>query len=225
MERLNPEAEPGARFKYSDVNFILLGKVVETVSGQTLDVFTQKRIFEPLGMKDSGFRPNDDLKKRCAPTEKRDGKWMVGEVHDPRAWALGGVAGHAGLFSTADDLAIFARMLLHQGKHGGQPFLKAETVRELTAPRKVASTKSPAYRTLGWDMLTSYSSNRGERFTPGVSFGHTGFTGTSIWIDPPSQTVVILLTNRVHPDGKGNVAKLRGKVATLAAESLGIAAP
>jgi len=217
---LNPIASPGSKFTYSDVGFILLGKIVENVSGMPLDQFTKKRIFSPLGMKETGFLPEGELKKRCAPTQEREGRWMIGEVHDPRAYQLGGVAGHAGLFSTADDLAILARMFLNQGKHDGKPFLRPETVKLMTAPRKVPGAKEPGLRTYGWDMATGFSSNRGDVFTKGVSFGHTGFTGTSIWIDPPTRSAVIFLSNRVHPDGKGNVTKLRSQVATIAGNAL-----
>jgi CubicO group peptidase (beta-lactamase class C family) len=141
-------------------------------------------------------------------------------VHDPRAYLLGGVAGHAGLFSTADDLAIVARMLLNEGKHGGKAFLQPETLKLMTAPRKVPVKNDSGLRTYGWDMATGYSSNRGDGFTKGVSYGHTGFTGTSIWIDPPTRTAVIFLSNRVHPDGKGNVTKIRSQVATIAAKAV-----
>lgn len=217
---LNPITTPGSKFTYSDVSYILLGKVAENASGMTLDEFTKKRIYGPLGMKDTGFRPQGDLKKRCAPTQEREGRWMLGEVHDPRAYHLGGVAGHAGLFSTADDLAILARMLLDRGKHQGKAFLKSETVELMIAPRKVPGTKGLGLRTYGWDMDTSFSANRGDVFQKGVSYGHTGFTGTSIWLDPQSRTAVIFLSNRVHPDGKGNVTKLRGLVATIAGKAL-----
>jgi CubicO group peptidase (beta-lactamase class C family) len=217
---LKPVSPPGSKFTYSDVGFILLGKIAETAGERPLDELAQKRIFGPLGMKDTGYRPSAELKNRCAPTQQRGGAWMIGEVHDPRAFELGGVAGHAGLFSTADDLAIFAKMLLNEGKHDGKAIMKAETVKLMTAPRKVPGAKEPGLRTYGWDMATSYSANRGDVFTRGVSFGHTGFTGTSIWLDPPSQTAVIFLSNRVHPDGKGNVTKLRGQVATIAGQAL-----
>jgi CubicO group peptidase (beta-lactamase class C family) len=220
LYKLNPVSPPGSKFTYSDVGFILLGKIAEKVGGMPLDEQAKKRIFEPLSMKDTGYRPQGDLLKRCAPTHQREGRWMLGEVHDPRAYQLGGVAGHAGLFSTADDLAIFARMLLNQGKHEGKAFMQAETVELMTAPRKVPGTKEPGLRTYGWDMATAYSSNRGEVFPKGVSYGHTGFTGTSIWLDPRSRTAVIFLSNRVHPDGKGTVTKIRGQVATLAGRVL-----
>src|SRR5262249_30824442 len=152
---------PGSKFTYSDVSFILLGKIAEKVSGMTLDEFTKKRIYDPLGMKETGFRPEGDLKKRSAPTQEREGRWMVGEVHDPRSYLLGGVAGHAGLFSTADDHAIFARMMLNDGKHDGKAFLHPETLKLMTAPRKVPVKNDSGLRTYGWDMATIYSSNRG----------------------------------------------------------------
>jgi CubicO group peptidase (beta-lactamase class C family) len=217
---LNPERPPGSRFTYSDVNYMLLGAVIEKVSGQPLDEFARRRIFEPLGMKETGFRPTGELARRAAPTEQRDGRWLTGTVHDPRAAALGGVAGHAGLFSTAGDLAIFARMLLADGKHEGRVFLRPETLRQYTSPHEVPTGKGTGLRTCGWDMQTAYSANRGELFPVGVSYGHTGFTGTSLWLDPRSRTAVIFLSNRVHPDGKGNVTRLRGEVATIVARAL-----
>src|SRR5207244_229076 len=122
-----------------------------------------------------------------------DQHWMQGEVHDPRAFYLGGVAGHAGLFSTADDLAVYAQMLLNGGEYQGKRVLRVETVKLMTAPQKVPQTKGSGLRTYGWDMATGFSSNRGELFPKGQSFGHTGFTGTSIWIDPGSQSAVIFL--------------------------------
>ena len=147
---------------------------------------------------------------------------MAGEVHDPRAYALGGVAGHAGLFSTADDLASYARMILGGGAYAGHRILSAASVQEMTRPRAVPLRRGSGLRALGWDVQTPYSSNRGDLFPRGKSFGHTGFTGTSIWIDPTSQTAVIFLSNRVHPDGKGDVKRVRGEVATIAAATVGI---
>ncbi len=210
---LEPAQPPGSKFVYSDLNYILLGEIVTKVSGKPLDDFAKANIYTPLGMKATGFKPNDDLKKRCAPTEQRDGHWMIGEVHDPRSYLLGGVAGHAGLFSTADDLAVYARMLLHEGSLNGKRILSPQTVRLMTTPRDVPRGQ----RTYGWDVRTSFSSNRGELFK---GFGHTGFTGTSLWLDPDSQTAVIFLSNRVHPNGKGNVSRVRGQVATLAAAAI-----
>jgi uncharacterized protein YbbC (DUF1343 family)/CubicO group peptidase (beta-lactamase class C family) len=217
---LAPVTEPGTRFLYSDVGYIILGELVERVSGMPLDQFAAKHIFAPLGMNETGFRPQGQLKLRAAPTEKRDGRWLQGEVHDPRAHLLGGVAGHAGLFATADDLAVFAQMLLNHGAYNGHRLLSPLTVRLMTTPRPVQGKTAPGLRALGWDVDTSYSANRGELFPRGESFGHTGFTGTSLWIDPGSQTAVVFLSNRVHPDGKGNVTRLRGQVATLAAAAL-----
>jgi CubicO group peptidase (beta-lactamase class C family) len=211
-----PQSEPGAKFVYSDVGYIVLGELVERIAGVPLDEFAKKNVFDPLGMKETTYRPKDSLKDRAAPTQQRDDKWMQGEVHDPRAFALGGVAGHAGLFSTADDLAIYARMLLHGGVHNRKRVLSPLAVRLMTTPREVPG----GLRALGWDVQSAFSSNRGELFPHGEGFGHTGFTGTSIWIDPGSDTAVIFLSNRVHPDGKGNVMKLRGQVATLAAAAL-----
>ena len=205
----------GSKFRYSDVNFIVLGELVKRVSGKTLDAFCQEKIFGPLGMTDTSFGTRGDKVSRTAPAEKRDGRWMRGEVHDPRAHKLGGVAGHAGLFSTAADLAKYARMVLGEGtlgdvKKGGVKVLSAKTCREWTQPRDVPG----GFRAYGWDVDTAYSSNRGKLFPRLLSFGHTGFTGTSIWIDPVHDTFQLFLSNRVHPDGKGDIQRLRGVVAT-----------
>jgi uncharacterized protein YbbC (DUF1343 family)/CubicO group peptidase (beta-lactamase class C family) len=218
MERINqlkPLAEPGAKFIYSDVNFIVLGELVQRLSGETLDAFARKHILEPLGLRETAFRPGAAFLERAAPTEKRDGRWIRGEVHDPRAYLLGGVAGHAGLFSTADDLAVFAQMILNGGAYADKRILRPETVRHMTTPRDVPGGR----RALGWDVQTRFSSNKGDGFSAS-SFGHTGFTGTSIWIDPPSQTAVIFLSNRVHPEAKTNINRLRGRVASLVAASI-----
>jgi serine-type D-Ala-D-Ala carboxypeptidase len=218
---LNPIAEPGSKFTYSDVNYILLAKIVEMLGGLPLDAFAHKHIFAPLGLNETTFKPQGKLKERAAPTERRNGAWMIGEVHDPRAYALGGVAGHAGLFSTAEDMAVYSQMLLNGGDYSGKRILNAETLKVMTTQRPVALDKGKGgLRAYGWDMQTGYSSNRGELFSAGESFGHTGFTGTSLWIDPKSQTAVIILSNRVHPDGKGNAVKLRSQVATLAAAAV-----
>jgi uncharacterized protein YbbC (DUF1343 family)/CubicO group peptidase (beta-lactamase class C family) len=224
---------PGTRFMYSDIGFIALGEVVARVSGMPLDQFAQKNIFRPLRMKNTGFRPSAALKSRIAPTEKRRGQmnylgdsgasvgaegdvWLRGEVHDPTSYRMNGVAGHAGLFSTANDLAIYCQMILNGGVYRGVRILSPLTVAEMTRPRVVST--SGGTRGLGWDMNTSFSTSRGDLFPPG-SFGHTGFTGTSMWIDPASDMFVIFLSNRVHPDGKGDVGPLRGRVATIVAGS------
>jgi uncharacterized protein YbbC (DUF1343 family)/CubicO group peptidase (beta-lactamase class C family) len=217
---LEPRTEPGDRFAYSDMGFILLGEIVERVSGEPLDVFTRKHIFDPLGMNETTFRPQGKLKERAAPTTFRDGQLVLGTVHDPRSFVLGGVAGHAGLFSTADDLAVYAQMLLSGGEYNGKRVLKAETVRAMTEPHAVGTRGGNGLRSLAWDVDTAYSKNRGDGFKPGDGFGHTGFTGTSIWVEPKHDMAVIFLSNRVHPDEKGNVTRLRGQVATIAAASL-----
>ncbi|HEX8911841.1 MAG TPA: exo-beta-N-acetylmuramidase NamZ domain-containing protein [Humisphaera sp.] len=215
---LPTQTEPGAAFKYTDVGFITLGKLVERVSGQPLNKFVAENLFGPAAMRASGYLPPEDLKSLAAPTEQRDGQWMRGEVHDPRAYALGGVAGHAGLFSSADDTARYCRMILNGGTIDGVRVLKPQTVALMTAPRKLPN--GTAVRTYGFDCDTPYSGPRGDRFAKGTTFGHTGFTGTSLWIDPVNDCFVVLLTNSVHPDGKGKVLALRRQVGTVAGEAL-----
>jgi uncharacterized protein YbbC (DUF1343 family)/CubicO group peptidase (beta-lactamase class C family) len=205
---------PGTRFVYSDLGFITLGEIVRRVSGERLDEYTRRRIFEPLGMKETTFNPDARLSERAAPTEKRAGRWMQGEVHDPNAAVTAGVAGHAGLFSTADDLARFARMLVSSDEETDRSYpLGPYTVREMTTPHTPAGLP---VRGLGWDIDSPYSHVRGDLFPLG-SFGHTGFTGTFLWIDPFSKTYVIGLSNRVHPDGKGNILPLWAKVSNVVA--------
>lgn len=220
IARLELLGRPGERFRYSDVGFLILGRLVERRSGRPLDRFAHENIFDPLGMADTGFRPEGRPGPigRIAPTEDRGETPFLGIVHDPRARALGGVAGHAGLFGTADDLAVFAQMLLDDGAgHAGGRILKPETVRAMIDP---ADTPAGQKRGLGWDVATGYSSPRGAWFGPS-SFGHTGFTGTSLWIDPRTQTSVILLTSRLYLDGRAPTAQaLRAEVATLVAEAL-----
>jgi uncharacterized protein YbbC (DUF1343 family)/CubicO group peptidase (beta-lactamase class C family) len=215
-----PIAPPGTRFIYSDINYETLGELVRRVSGQPLDVYCREHIFRPLGMKDTMFRPPAKLRLRIAPTQYQagnSGKMLWGEVHDPTAYNMGGVAGHAGLFSTAADLGTFAQMLLNGGSYKGARILRAMTVEKTTTPQTPFAKM--VVRGLGWDMDSPFASNRGDLFPIG-SFGHTGFTGTSIWIDPFSQTYVVLLTNAVHPTGEGNVVPLRAEVADIAAAAL-----
>lgn len=222
-----PTAPPGERFVYSDINYFLLGDIVKRVSGVPLDQFAKKHIFDPLGMKDTGFVPAAALRPRIAPTEKctpygwpcagPDMQWLRGVVHDPTARRMAGVAGHAGLFSTAADLSIFARMLLNGGRYNGVRVLAPLTVARMTTPASAASDAN--VRGLGWDIDSSFSSNRGELLPIG-SFGHTGFTGTSLWIDPVTKTFVVFMSNRVHPDGRGDVTPLRARVATIAASAI-----
>ncbi len=223
-----PTAPPGERFVYSDINFFLLGAIVERVSGERLDRYAASHVFGPLGMRDTMFLPPEALRPRIAPTERcaplawpcdrPDGPFLRGVVHDPTARRMGGVAGHAGLFSTAADLSRFCRMLLHGGELDGVRVLAPLTLARMSSPSTPAGMAD--VRGLGWDISSSFSSNRGELFSTG-SFGHTGFTGTSLWIDPRSNSYVVFLSNRVHPDGKGDVTPLRAKVATVAAAALG----
>jgi uncharacterized protein YbbC (DUF1343 family) len=210
--------KPGTHFAYSDVGYIVLGKLVEAVSGKSLDAFAQGEIFEPLGMVQTRFKPPADWQALVAPTEQREGHWMIGEVHDPRSYALGGVAGHAGLFSDADDVSRFCRMLIHRGRLDGKRILTESTVKEMTASHTLPD--GTGCRGLGFDIDTGYSSCRGDRFARGVTFGHTGFTGTMFWVDPVHQCYFVLLTNSVHPNGKGRVLELRHDVATTVAEAL-----
>ena len=222
-----PTSAPGERFVYSDINFFLLAEIVARVSGQRIDVFARERVFKPLGMVDSMFNPPEALRPRIAPTENcAPYSWpctgtsqvmMRGVVHDPTARRMGGVAGHAGLFSTAADIARYCRMILDGGSLAGTRILSPLSVVKMTSPASPASSAS--VRGLGWDIDTSYSSNRGELLPVG-SFGHTGFTGTSFWIDPITRTYVVLLTNRVHPNGKGDAVPLRARVATVVAAAL-----
>jgi uncharacterized protein YbbC (DUF1343 family)/CubicO group peptidase (beta-lactamase class C family) len=222
-----PVAAPGERFIYSDINFFLLGAIVQRISGESLDRFARSRVFEPLGMKDTMFLPPATLRPRIAPTEAcsplgwpcgtPDATMLRGVVHDPTARRMGGVAGHAGLFGTADDLAIFCRMLLQGGRYGGRRVLTPLTVVKMT--RSATPPSLTAVRGLGWDIDSSFSANRGELMPIG-SFGHTGFTGTSIWIDPVTRTWVVFLSNRVHPDGKGDVTPLRARISTIVASAV-----
>jgi uncharacterized protein YbbC (DUF1343 family)/CubicO group peptidase (beta-lactamase class C family) len=211
-----PVFPPGSRFLYSDINFETLGFIVEKVSSMSLDEYAAKYIYAPLEMKDTRFLPPATWLPRIAPTEYDESKHMLrGVVHDPTARRMGGVAGHAGLFSTADDLAIYAQEIL-TGFHVLTPL----TVEKMTTPQQPPT--SSVLRGLGWDIDSPYSTNRGELFPIG-SFGHTGFTGTSLWIDPFSDSYVILLTNAVHPRGHNtSIVSLRARVATAAAASLGL---
>jgi uncharacterized protein YbbC (DUF1343 family) len=203
-----PNAPPETGFVYSDINFITLGAIVERVSGMQLDVYCAQNIFSPLGMSHTRFLPPVSWLPQIAPTQYDENNHMLrGVVHDPTSRRMGGVAGHAGLFSNADDLAKFAQALLD----GGKPILSPLIVRKMTSPQQPPNL--PAVRGFGWDIDSPYSTNRGELLPVG-SFGHTGFTGTSIWIDPTTRTYIILLTNSVHPRGKGYAVSLRTRVAT-----------
>ena len=224
-----PAAAPGETFVYSDINFFLLGDIVRRVTNQTLDAYLKARVFGPLGMNETGFLPPKALWPRIAPTERcaeqdawpckrPDAAPLRGIVHDPTARRMGGIAGHAGLFSTARDLKTFARMLLGKGRLGTTRVMSAATVTAMTSPQTPAGMRS--IRGFGWDIDTSYSSNRGDLFPAGTSYGHTGFTGTSLWIDPGSNAYVIFLSSRLHPDGTGDVGVLRSRIATVAAAAI-----
>jgi uncharacterized protein YbbC (DUF1343 family)/CubicO group peptidase (beta-lactamase class C family) len=213
-----PDDPPGSRFSYSDINFIVLGALVERISGESLDEYCERHIFLPLKMTHTRFLPPAAWRAKIAPTQYDENEHMLrGVVHDPTARRMGGVAGHAGLFSTADDLAKFAQALLN----GGGGILSPLTVEKMTQPEQPPS--APVLRGFGWDIDSPFSSNRGDLLPVG-SYGHTGFTGTSMWIDPTTQTYIILLTNAVHPRGKGTAIALRSKVATAVAAALPLTA-
>lgn len=208
---------PGEKVTYSDSGMILLGEIVRRVAREPLDKFVKREVYDRLGMKDTGFNPPKSKLARIAPTEVEAGVPVRGIVHDPRARRMGGVAGHAGLFFTASDLARYARMLLNLGELDGVRIFKPETVKLMTSVQTPANVSSR--RGLGWDIDSSYSGPRGKLFPLG-SYGHTGWTGTSLWIDPFSKTFVIFLSNRNHPTEKGSVIALRSKLGTLAAEAV-----
>lgn len=215
--RETPVRSPGSKFVYSDINYILLAEIARRVSGTPLDEFAAARIFGPLGMRDTTFRPAAASRGRIAPTVRlASGAVLRGVVHDPTTRAMGGVSGQAGLFSTAADIARFARMMLNGGRLDGVRVLSPLSIARMTTPRDPGDA---AQRGLGWDIDTPFSSPRGDLFSV-ASYGHTGYTGTSLWIDPASGTFVILLTNRVHPADAGSVVRLRSTVASVAAANL-----
>jgi len=212
-----PTDPPGIGFRYSDVNFILLGEIVRRVSQQRLDRFVHEHFYEPLDMTDTRFLPPAELGPRIAPTTKEGELIIRGMVHDPTARRMGGVAGHAGLFTTATDLARYCRMLLNGGELGGVRVLSPATVQLMVSVQTPANVVDR--RGLGWDLDSGYAGPRGAHFPVG-SYGHTGWTGTSLWVDPFSRTFVILLSNRNHPTEAGSVVALRRQVGTLAAEAV-----
>ena len=207
--------QPGEKVVYSDINLFLVGEIVQRVSKMKLSEFVAIEIYQPLQMVDTGFLPSPEKLPRIAPTQITEGSMLRGVVHDPTARYMGGVAGHAGIFTTAADLARFARMMLNEGELDGVRIFQPETIRLMTT----VQTGNPMRRGLGWDIDSGYSRPRGERFPLG-SYGHTGFTGNAFWIDPFSKTFWIFLSNRVHPDGKGNVLELYKSLATVAAEAV-----
>ncbi len=218
---INP---PGQKFVYSDINYIMLGLLVEKLGGLPLQQYARINILDPLGMTESGYLPPDSLRPLIAPTQYDEhGNMLRGVVHDPTARRMGGVAGHAGLFSDARDMTLYAQALLDRLKGRPSRFpLRRETLLLMITPQQPAGKAE--LRGLGWDIDTPYSSPRGDVFSHN-SFGHTGFTGTSLWIDPDSDSYVLILTNRVHPSGGHSVVQLRHDVATVAGRALGLSAP
>ncbi|HEV8583543.1 MAG TPA: exo-beta-N-acetylmuramidase NamZ domain-containing protein [Methylomirabilota bacterium] len=217
LSKLPYDYPPGSAFQYSDTGFILLGELVRRVSGEPLDRYLDTHVFKPLGLRDTFFNPPTRLRERIAPTEFANGHLLVGEVHDPRGRALGGVAGHAGMFSTGPDLARICRMLVSGGSFEGRRVFKAGTVETMW-------TRSPdgnGTRALGWDVASAFSRTMAP-FFPADAVGHLGFTGTAVWIDPPTRSYLILLTNRVHPSGGGatRIRELRTRVAAAAGAAL-----
>jgi CubicO group peptidase (beta-lactamase class C family) len=206
-----PVHPAGAAFAYSDINFIVLGAIVSRISGEPLDAYVQAHIFGPLGMADTGFDPPPSRIERIAATDREQGRLRWGEVQDPTAYRMGGVAGHAGLFSTADDLARFAQMLLQGGELDGARVLRPETVALMTQP---VALPGGARRGLGWDMGSAFSIGMDQAFGP-ASYGHTGYTGCLLWIEPGTQSYLIILTSRLHPDGRGDVKPLRRDLGRL----------
>jgi beta-N-acetylhexosaminidase len=204
---LTPEQEPGSKYVYSDLGMITLQKVIERISGKPLDNFLDENLFKPLGMNSTMYNPPPELKDRCMPTELDDFwrmRQLQGEVHDERAYMLNGVAGHAGLFSTANDLAKFLQMILQKGNYHGKQYIKPETVERFTKKQSDQSS-----RAIGWDTKSPEGSSAGQYFSL-LSYGHTGYTGTSVWTDPLINTFVILLTNRVYPTRNNNkLSKVR----------------
>ena len=213
LEKISP---PGKEFHYSCLGFITLSYIVKKVTGQTIDKFARTNVFEPLGMRHTFYTPDDEFLPMCVPTQVYDGKPLVGVVHDPLARLLGGVSGNAGLFSTADDLAVFAKMMLNRGSFGGKQILSPLAVDRMTEIYRIADF---AGRGLGWDLESGYSTNQGDLFGPNA-FGHTGYTGTSLIIDPETETIVIFLTNSVHPEDKGDIVSMRSRVANVVAGAI-----
>jgi CubicO group peptidase (beta-lactamase class C family) len=212
-----PTDPPGSIFRYSDINFIVLGEVVQRVSGSKLNEFVARELFKPLGMIDTSYLPAASVRGRIAPTEQIGNEVLRGTVHDPTAQRMGGVAGHAGVFTTTADVARMARMFLHEGTIDGVRVFQPNTVRLMTSVQSPPTVE--ARRGLGWDIDSDYSRPRGSIFPLG-SYGHTGFTGVCLWVDPFSNSFWMFFSNRVHPTRAGNVLPLQRTLANLAAESV-----
>lgn len=207
-----PRAHPGELFRYSDAGFIILESLVARASQKNLSAFATDAVFGPAGMHETTFLPGEALRARAAPTEKRDDAWIVGEVHDPRAHWLGGYSGHAGLFSTIDDVARYARMILGRGTIDGRRVFAPETIDAMLAPHSIPE----GVRALGWDVRTAYTLHRGSGWSP-RAIGHGGYTGTVLWIDPDRDFFYVLLSNRVHPNASGKVNDTAWEVGTAVA--------
>jgi CubicO group peptidase (beta-lactamase class C family) len=216
IAQLKKSDPPGKAFHYSCLGYITLAHILKKITAMNIGEFSEKHIFGPLDMKQTFFNPAEKWRERCVSTQVIEGKPLLGTVHDPLARLQGGISGNAGLFSTADDLAIFAQMLLGRGEYKGVRILSPLAVDRMTS---VWPESAFAGRGLGWDLDSAYSTNSGDLFGPN-SYGHTGYTGTSIWIDPDTSTYVIFLTNRVHPDDQGAVIAMRSRVANVVAGAI-----
>ncbi len=215
------ETPPGERFAYSDVGYVLLQGVIERAAGKRLDRAAQAEIFAPLGFRDTRYGVRAKDLTRVAPTTRERGRWLRGRVHDPRARmrSLGGIAGHAGVFGTAVEVARFCEMLLRRGMSGRRRILSEETVRLMTTDQIGGAL--PVRRGFGFDIESPYSAPRGALFSRD-SYGHSGFTGVSIWVDPPNDAYFVLLTNSIHAGGHKDLKSFRAETATLAARGLGL---
>jgi len=216
IARIPKQFPPGKQFTYSCLNYITLASIVKKLTGQSIAEFAAENIFRPLGMTRTFFNPPAQFLPLCVPTQVVDGRPLRGIVHDPLARLQGGVSGNAGLFSTADDLAVFAQMMLRGGEWNGVRVLSPLAVERMV---EIFPKTAESGRGLGWDLTSDYGTVRGDLFGYG-SYGHSGYTGTSIWIDPETKTAVIFLTNRVHPDDKGEIIAMRSKVANVVAASI-----
>lgn len=216
IARIPKQFPPGKQFTYSCLNYITLASIVKKLTGQSIAEFAEENVFRPLGMTRTFYNPPAQFIPLCVPTQVIDGRPLRGIVHDPLARLQGGVSGNAGLFSTADDLAVFAQMMLRGGEWNGVRVLSPLAVERMV---EIFPKTPESGRGLGWDLTSDYGTVRGDLFGYG-SYGHSGYTGTSIWIDPETKTAVIFLTNRVHPDDKGEIIAMRSKVANVVAASI-----
>jgi CubicO group peptidase (beta-lactamase class C family) len=217
-----PKGVVGSRFRYADINFILLGEIVTRVSGLSLDRFATGFLYVPLSMTDTLFNPDHERILRCSATVAGEQNLLVGQPQDHLARQLGGIAGHAGLFSTAEDLARFSMMILNKGEFLGNRVLATRTVEQMSSP--YFARGGDVKRGLGWDIASPYSAPRGAGFSE-ESFGHTGYSGSSLWIDPYSDVFVVLLTTRLDYRNKAQLSRLRGNLSTIAAAQLSPSRP